>query len=81
VPLYCVDRYGYGMEPGSWQPADLDAMIRRGVRFVLIPIEDNAKRLPDLFAAMDSRGTRLKTSPGYCLYRIEGSTSRVARQL
>lgn len=81
VPLYYVDRYGYGMEPGNWQPADLDAMIRRGVRFVLIPIEDNAKRLPDLFAAMASRGTRLKTSPGYCLYRIEGSTSRVARQL
>jgi len=69
VHLYYLDHYGYSVEPADWQPADVDRMIARGVRFIFIPTEDNAKRLAEWKTCLASRATLMKETPDYLLYR------------
>jgi hypothetical protein len=80
VHLYYLDHYGYSVEPADWQPADVDRFIARGVRFILIPTEDNGPRLAEWKSCMTSRATLIKEAPEYLLYRTGWSTSVPARQ-
>jgi len=70
VHLYFIDRYGYSVDPATWQASDVDQAIRKGVRFILIPMEDNPSRLGEWKSVLASRAVLIKEDPSYLLYRI-----------
>jgi 4-amino-4-deoxy-L-arabinose transferase-like glycosyltransferase len=79
VHLYYLDHYGYSVEPPDWKPSDVDGFIAHGVRFILIPTEDNVSRLAEWKSCLASRAELIKEEPEYLLYRTGWSTSVPAR--
>jgi 4-amino-4-deoxy-L-arabinose transferase-like glycosyltransferase len=79
IHLYYIDRYGFSVGPADWQPEEVNRLIARGTRFILIPLEDNPNRLEDWRSYLASRGAAVETNQDYWLYRMEGS-GPLARQ-
>jgi hypothetical protein len=73
VHLYYLDRYGYSVGPATWTPATVDSFVARGARFLLIPLEDNPKRLPEWRTYLSCRGRVVEENRDYWLYRMDGS--------
>jgi hypothetical protein len=63
-----LDRYGYGIEPNSWQPDDVSQILHRNVKYIFIPKEDNQQSLAKWGAYLKSRATLMEETPDYLLY-------------
>ena len=67
--LYYLDRYGYAVEPKAWTPEMASGYIHHGVRFILLPLEDNRASLPQWTAYLKTRARLVSQDPDYLLYR------------
>ncbi len=68
--LYYIDHYGYGVQPDSWRPQDVSGVFHLGVRFVLLPEEDNRRSLAKWKAYLKKRARLVEQDPQYLLYRV-----------
>ncbi len=75
--LYYLDRYGYAIDPTDWREAEVDRLIRQGVRYLFIPRDDNRQRLVEWKSTLAHKGQLVSETPDYLLYRIDGSTVRL----
>ena len=73
VHLYYLDRYGYSVGPATWTPATVDAFVARGARFVLVPLEDNPRRLAEWRTYLSGKGRVVEENQDYWLYRMDES--------
>jgi 4-amino-4-deoxy-L-arabinose transferase-like glycosyltransferase len=67
--LYYLDRYGYGVVPELWTPAEVDALLAKGVKFILIPKFDNQKVMQQWVKYLPRKAALLEDHPDYLLYR------------
>ncbi len=67
--LYYLHRYGYSLEPSRWKKDDVLTMLHQGVRFILIPTFDNAKRLTEWRALLRGKAELIEEDDDYLLYQ------------
>jgi hypothetical protein len=68
--LYFLDHYGYAVELIRARTLEVDALLRKNVRWVLIPIEDNRPRLAEWQTYFDARGKLTARDPEFLIYRL-----------
>jgi len=68
--LYYLDHYGYPLDPARKREGLLQDISNKGGRYLLVPKEDNFKRLSEWKTVLTRKARLLQDDPDYLLYQL-----------